>query len=206
MFSLMALAPAVMGNVMNEEPKFHVSTDPNARTCHTPVLSEAEVLSAQKETDHILSQRKKNHAVYVESTVIDVYYHIITCADGTGALSDAHLADQLTVMNDAYAGSGFSFVEAGRDVTVNADWCAGLEYGSTAEFDMKQALRKGDGTALNFYTGNLGSNLLGWATFPSSLSSSPWRDGVINKYTTLPGAGTGAYSLGMTAVHEVGHW
>ena len=39
-----------------------------------------------------------------------------------------------------------------------------------------------------------------------SLQSQPWRDGVVNLYSSLPGAGTGAYSLGMTAVHEVGHW
>ena len=205
MLGLMALAPAVKGNAMNEE-KFHVSSDPNGRSCHTPVLSAEEVRISEKDTMHKLSQRKKNNAVYVESTVIDVYYHIITCSDGSNDLTDTQLADQMTVMNEAYAGSGFSFVEAGRDVTVNDEWCNGLDYGGAKETAMKTALRQGDGAALNFYTAGLGDSLLGWATFPSSLASQPWRDGVVNLYSSLPGAGTGAYSLGMTAVHEVGHW
>jgi hypothetical protein len=210
MMGLMAVgAPAVVyGNAMTnlERPHFHVSSDANARSCHTPVLSEAELKATEVETQERLSIRKKNKQVYVQSTVIDVYYHVITCSDGTGALTDAMLADQMTVMNEAYAGSGFSFVEAGRDVTVNDDWCTGLTYSGSAETAMKQALRRGDGTALNFYTAGLGDSLLGWATFPSSYTSQPWRDGVVNGYNTLPGAGSGAFSLGMTAVHEVGHW
>jgi hypothetical protein len=195
-----------MGNVMLDETKFHISSDPNARTCHTPVLSEAELKANEIETRERLNLRMKNKQPYVQSTVIDVYYHIITCSDGTGSLTDTMLADQMTAMNDAFAGSGFSFVEAGRDVTVNDDWCSGLTYGGSDETNMKQSLRRGDGTALNFYTADLGGGLLGWATFPSSYTSQAWRDGVVNAYGTLPGAGTGAYSLGMTAVHEVGHW
>lgn len=186
--------------------EFHVSDNELARSCHTPALSSLEIESINKEMNTILAQRKKENKVFVKSTVIDVYYHIITCSDGTGALTDTQLADQITVMNDAFAGSGYSFVEADRDVTVNDDWCSGLDHGTAEETAMKNTLRRGDGTALNFYTADLSGGLLGWATFPSWYTSSPAMDGVVNRYSTLPGAGSGSFSLGMTAVHEVGHW
>jgi hypothetical protein len=190
----------------NRVYEFHEATGGDSRSCHTPVLTSSEIEAIDKETGRILAQRQKENKVFQKTTVIDVYYHIITCSDGTGSLTDTQLADQITVMNDAYASSGFSFVEADRDVVVNDAWCNGLDYNTQEETDMKTALRRGDGKALNFYTANLAGGLLGWATFPNWYAGSPAQDGVVNLYSSLPGAGTGAYSLGMTAVHEVGHW
>ena len=207
LLGLAALSPIVWGNVMSEEMvNKEVSVQRTGRGCGTPVLSSEEVRAHEIQAKDILTQRSKKSETYAKSTVISVYYHIIKCSNGDGHLTDDILVDQMTVMNDAYAGSGFSFVEAGRDFIVNDDWCSGLQYGGANEEAMKKALRRGDGTALNFYTSDLANGLLGWATFPSSYSSQAWRDGVVNGYATLPGAGTGAYSLGMTAVHEVGHW
>jgi hypothetical protein len=139
--------------------------------------------------------------------VINVYMHIITDSGGNGQLTDTMINDQMNVLNAAYGPSGFSFVEVFREEIVNDVWY-NMAYGdASSEYAAKGALRKGTGADLNFYNANLQDNLLGWATFPNSYGSTDgYLDGVVCLTNTLPGAGSGAYSLGDTATHEVGHW
>ena len=66
---------------------------------------------------------------------------------------------------------------------------------------------------LNIWVCNLGSSgTLGYAAFPSDLSSSPSEDGIVIRHDvfgTIGTAGTGGFpllNLGRTATHEVGHW
>ncbi len=133
---------------------------------------------------------------------IPVYFHVIT--DGSkGTAATSRVAAQMKVLNDAYAKSAFSFSLVSSDVTNNASWYNGLVQG-TQERAMKAALRKGDMGDLNIYSANLGNDLLGWATFPTSSYSS--TDGVVILDESMPGGNTGIYSRGDTATHEVGHW
>ena len=135
--------------------------------------------------------------------VIDVYVHVIS--DGTkGKISAARINQQITVLNNAYASSGFSFRLAGTETTVKSAWYTALRSGSKAEKDMKKALRKGTMGDLNLYTANLSGGLLGWATFPKSTFDS--YDGVVVLDQSLPGGTAAPYNLGDTATHEVGHW
>jgi Pregnancy-associated plasma protein-A/Secretion system C-terminal sorting domain/SprB repeat/Ig-like domain CHU_C associated len=61
---------------------------------------------------------------------------------------------------------------------------------------------------LNIWVCNLGSSLLGYATFPGGPAN---VDGVVALYTSVgsmanPNPAGGSYDLGRTVTHEVGHW
>lgn len=133
---------------------------------------------------------------------IDVYFHTIT-KGSSGTISASKIKSQISVLNKAYAASGFRFRLKGTDVTNNASWY-GVAYGSTAEKAMKSALHQGNKGDLNLYAANIGGGLLGWATFPSARIGK--QDGVILLNASLPGGSATHYNLGDTATHEVGHW
>jgi len=141
----------------------------------------------------------------VGSVTIDVYMHVITDTSNNGALSTDDINAQIAVLNDAYVNTPFQFNLVSSSQTANDSWYT-ASYGSTAENDMKASLRKGDASDLNIYAANIGDNLLGWATFPSSYASNPLNDGVVVLTASFPGGSAFPYNEGDTGTHEVGHW
>jgi hypothetical protein len=144
------------------------------------------------------------------AATIPVWVHVVR--ESSWNVSSSQINQQISVLNDAYNGgnvggaaTGFSFSLAGTTNTVNATW-AKAGYNTTAERQMKSALRVGDAGTLNIYITNPGGGLLGWATFPSSYNSNPSSDGVVVLYSSLPGGSAKPYDEGDTATHEVGHW
>ena len=175
----------------------------NVRGCATADLTEAQ----QTAVEQFLSSRKSAQALPVGSVNIPVYAHIINKGTGisNGDIPDSMVADQIAVLNAAYANTPFRFTLALTTRTTNSTWyTAGPD--TAAEAAMKTALRRGTADDLNMYISSPGGGLLGWATFPNWYASNPSDDGVVILNTSLPGGTAAPYNEGDTATHEVGHW
>ncbi|HEX5916888.1 MAG TPA: zinc metalloprotease [Nocardioides sp.] len=165
---------------------------------------------------------------------VPVRFHVIAKDRGQegGDLSNARIAEQIRVLNEAYAPHGFSFELERITRTYEPEWFNLISSnggtprfyrGGGKEVAMKKALY-GDSTSetLNIYSASLGQSLLGWAYFPSDFDAEAtggnplpqYRDGVVVDYRSLPTVpnDTGdsraypTYGEGDTATHEVGHW
>jgi hypothetical protein len=139
------------------------------------------------------------------AATVNVYVHVIRTSGGAGGPSSQQMNSQMAVLANAYADDGFTFNVVNTTYSNNDAWYT-AQPGTTAERDMKNALRQGDASDLNIYYNNMGGGLLGWATFPSSYTSSPSMDGVVVLSASLPGGSADPYNEGDTATHEVGHW
>jgi hypothetical protein len=185
------------------DPKAIVPADDHAK-CGTRDLNEFE--QAQVE-----SRLATIGPVKYATVNIPVYWHIIRTSTGTGGVTTTQINNQIAVLNQAFGGqtgganTNFTFTLISVDTTNNSTWyTAGPS--TTAETQMKNALRLGGKNALNIYSSNPGGGLLGWATFPSNYASNPKGDGVVLLQSTLPGGSAAPYNLGDTGTHEVGHW
>jgi hypothetical protein len=175
----------------------------SGRRCVTVMPDEEEMEMIEQELE--MAGTHPRFGALATGGVINVYFHVITSTSGAGNVSSQMISNQMNVLNNAYAATGWSFHLVSTDVTANNTWYT-MGYGSTAETAAKTALRKGTADDLNLYTANLGGGLLGWATFPNSYASKPKMDGVVLLYSSLPGGNAAPYNLGDTATHEVGHW
>jgi hypothetical protein len=164
----------------------------------------------QTEADRIEARFQAERAASPEGAslvTINVYFHVINKGTGiaNGDVTSQMIDDQIAVLNVAYAPYHYAFSLQSVDRTTNDTWyTAGA--GSTAEAQIKNALRLGSADDLNIYTWNPGGGLLGWATFPWNYPANPKNDGVVLLYSSLPGGTAAPYNLGDTATHEVGHW
>jgi len=138
------------------------------------------------------------------ANMVNVAWHVITSGT-TGNVTDAQIAAQMQVLNDAYLGKGFQFQTVSIDRTSNSRWF-GMTPGSRNELQAKQTLAKSPATTLNIYTAGPDKGLLGWAVFPWSYAESDYRNGVVLLHSSLPGGSAAPYNLGDIATHEVGHY
>jgi hypothetical protein len=179
--------------------------------CSTPDLSDADRARVNDDVKRATGRSAdESSAAAVTSSAlsgvtVNTYVHVIRNGSGAGAPTESQLAAQIDVLNAAFASAGVQFLVVSTDYSNNAAWyTAGMS--STAERDMKNALRQGSADDLNIYYNNMGGGLLGWATFPSEYASNPKMDGVVILSASLPGGAAKPYNEGDTATHEVGHW
>ncbi|KAF2228159.1 hypothetical protein BDZ85DRAFT_255510 [Elsinoe ampelina] len=140
---------------------------------------------------------------------VETYVHVVTTAESAPLYDQAIVDRQIDVMNDAYAPAGISYKNVGTTFTVNEAWATGGLPESDTELEMKTALRRGTYDTLNLYfLSDLGGGLLGFCYFPEKRvnSSILTLDGCTNLAGSMPGGDATNYDLGLTAVHEVGHW
>ena len=168
-------------------------------TDHNPQkIAAAEIDFAERQ-----AKMQDEQSVDVNGGVINVYFHVVSNG-ATGNISDSMINSQMSVLNNAFDDWGWTFNLVSVDRSSNSTWFNGC-YGSS-ETAMKNALRQGSADDLNIYTCNPSGGILGYATFPSSYSSAPLKDGVVLLYSSLPGGNAAPYNLGDTGTHEVGHW
>ncbi len=176
-----------------------------------------------------------------KSIVIPVVFHVVY-HNSEENVSEAQLLSQLEIMNEdyshtnsdtltkshpfkKYAGSlDVQFKLAVQDPNGNAS--TGITrtqtttiFGESNLDDVKSTVKGGqdnwDPTSyLNIWVTNFDPNvgLLGYATFPTELNSTPSLDGVAIQHNAIGNigtAGTNGYNSnakGRTVTHEVGHW
>ncbi len=212
-FSCLALAVALAGCAgsggsasMEGRIAAMQAADGGSLRCGTPEPTQAQLVQDAAVMAGLI--RTKSAPV-----VVPVYWHVIRSgtAVSQGNITDAAIASQIDVLNKANNGSTggantqITFKLMSTDRTTNSTWFTASP-GTTAETQMKNALRLGAKNALNIYSSNPGGGLLGWATFPSSYQSNPKADGVVILFSSTPGGSAVPYNLGDTATHEVGHW
>ena len=182
------------------------STTAAERRCATRDVPDWEAVAIEQMVEDPVSSD-----LLPASVQIRVYTHVILDGAGGGDVTDQQIDAQIQVLNDSYAGmtggaqTPFTFVNAGVDRTINAAWYA-VTPDTSAERNMKTALRIGGADALNVYYANIGDGLLGWATFPSDYAGDPKMDGVVVLNASVPGGSAAPFNEGDTGTHEVGHW
>ncbi len=138
---------------------------------------------------------------------VPVYVHVMMDAAGNGNVTDQQIADQITVLNDEFAGressaaanTGFTFTLAGTDRWYNNQWHKDRQSSS-----YRKKTRLGGANALNIWLVDF--SYLGIATFPWDYSRNPGIDGIRVHFDSLPGGSIQNYNYGKTATHEAGHW
>ena len=139
------------------------------------------------------------------NVTIPVAVHVVAQTNGVGDLTNQQINAQMQVLNQAYAGTGYSFDLVSTDRTYDTKWST-HRYGSRDERRMKQALAVDPATTLNVYFCNIGGGLLGYATFPDMYAEDSYMHGVVILYASVPGGGAAPYDEGDTATHEIGHF
>ncbi|KAH7024928.1 uncharacterized protein B0I36DRAFT_332258 [Microdochium trichocladiopsis] len=151
---------------------------------------------------------------------VPTWIHAAVPENATDAyLNDASLQKQLDVLNAAYVDHDVIFVKEGFTRTVS-DSISVFSYSDDAEGaiggspnpDIEaywKQYRTGDYKTLHIWLYNeMTAGLLGIATFPDldKPESDKWLDGVHADGNSVPGGSLDKYNLGITVVHEVGHW
>lgn len=164
----------------------------------SPEEEEEEAQEVQKKLEDEEGSRFRGGE---EEIVVNTWIHEIR-GYVTPTVSRKQIDDQVSVLNDAFAGTGFRFEL--QQITCHNNllwWLASVK--RWAETQMKRSLREGGAETLNVYLIG-GASTLGWATFPSQYRVSDWSDGVVIATGTLPGGLAGQnYNGGKTLIHEV---
>ncbi|MBC8375431.1 MAG: zinc metalloprotease [FCB group bacterium] len=143
---------------------------------------------------------------------IPIAFHVVTNEDGTeGNLSETDINNQIVVLNNAYSQYGINFWLHSAD-TINDDNFYYHVLELFYESQLKAQYAADPEHTLNIYTVGVlqepGETFeyFGISTFPWDYNQSHHMNGVMLKYTTLPGGTETGYNEGDTGTHEVGHY
>ncbi|HXG79638.1 MAG TPA: zinc metalloprotease [Methyloceanibacter sp.] len=174
--------------------------------CGTPLPTPSEQIQSRR----VVAALRAHRVVFRGTTTVPIRFHIIHEGD-QGYLPDRQLKAQVELLNRVYEPASVVFEIVDVNLHENSAWFR-HEPGSEQEIEMKTELGKEPTRSLNIYTAEPGNGLLGYATFPWWLKDTPQLDGVVLHHASLPEASRPwvdqpwPFDLGMTAVHEIGHW
>ncbi|RMG42838.1 MAG: hypothetical protein D6732_00615, partial [Methanobacteriota archaeon] len=175
----------------------------NGIRCGTVAPDEARREQLRQQIERWL--QSGNFFAPTTTITIPVAFHIVRHDDGFGDVTDQQISDQLDVLNVSYASTNFQFSLHSIERVNNTSWSTHYP-GDPEETEMKQALAVDPAHVLNFYTCDLDSGLLGYATFPLDYPEDSFMHGVVVLYASLPGGSAYPYNEGDTGTHEVGHF
>ena len=180
----------------------------HGRGADTRDISVAEQQRVEQRTSDLLARRgiSKRQAALAGGSV-PVYVHVMAGKTGAGNVTDSQIAQQISVLNNTFAGgesstaanTGFTFTLAGTDRFFNDTW-----HHDRQSTTYRAQTRKGGANALNIWLVDF--KYLGIATFPWDYASNPKIDGIRVQYSSLPGGTATNFNFGETATHEAGHW
>ena len=173
----------------------------SGRGCGTADPTPAEMDAARAQ---IRALRERFGVVGPIGGTIDVAFHVIQNG-AEGYVSDRTINEQMQALNQSYAGSGFQFRLKSIDHTDRNAWFHMLP-GTGAEKQCKMALAIDPAHTFNVYTCAPGKNLLGWSYFPFSFPEDYFLHGTVIHYGSVPDGFITNYNLGLTLVHESGHY
>ncbi|MDT7829117.1 zinc metalloprotease [Pricia sp. S334] len=171
------------------------------RGCATKTPAPIEILRVDQEIERNKSQR----FLFQKLTIPLKFVHFTY--GSKGLIIPEQREKQVHLLNKAFQNAGIEFVYDESEVVFvdNYNWYK-MGYRSYSEREAKSNLSTDTSKYLNFYTGGLQKGLLGWATFPFDLAGDPIMDGVVVLDESLPNGNAAPFNLGMTGIHEVGHW
>jgi len=151
---------------------------------------------------------KANPIRKLQSVEIPIIFHVVYAVNRktraeVGNIPSSWINDQVSVLNSAYAGSGFSFTLSAVQRHRNDKYYTNC-YNQDGQ--MKNAYAVDPANYLNIYTCSPSGGILGWAYYPSSFPESDTRHGVVVLDESLPGGSAAPYDGGDTCTHEVGHY
>jgi hypothetical protein len=142
-----------------------------------------------------MAAKQRQGVAFANGASIGVVFHCIISSSNQGRATTKQFQDQITVLNNGFAGGGWSFYLIDIAYITNDVWFTGME---DDELTAKRALRRGTGETLNIYTAQL-PTLLGWAYFPSVYGRTYYYyDGVVIDHRSLPGGSYTNYNGGDT--------
>jgi hypothetical protein len=226
---LAATALALSGTALAAAPAQAVSVTPRAEAAHcltptshgpaaaargghagedTRAVSAAEQRTIRQDVkDRLEAKGITPAAAAAVTATVPVYVHVMRDAAGNGDVTDTQISQQITEMNQDFAGGessaaanlGFTFTLAGVDRFNNTQW-----HQDKQSSTYRKQTRKGGKNALNIWLVDF--DYLGIATFPWDYARNPGIDGIRVQYSSLPGGSATNYNQGKTASHEAGHW
>lgn len=187
---------------------FGHSYNPNTR-CSTKEYTEEQ----RKKSGEVLTkwlpklQQLGLHDGVMKSIEIPTYFHIVRADDGSGNITYKNVKKQVNLMNKSYR-PYFKFVLKKVTRTDNTEWQTGMDYYTDQEIEMTNALHIGGRNSLNIYVvESLPDDSWGYAYFPDNYDPDyPKLDYSLITGYSMPLTPYDETILGMTSVHEAGHW